>query len=306
MSSITKPKHPCGVFTRTQTHPVSVKPEPDATLGGGRGGEVAVAWRRGDVDVMAAAAAMAAGGGMAARGLLKNKARLVAKGYRQEEGIDFEESFTLVARIEAIKIFIANAAHKNMTVYQMDVKTAFLNGVLKEEAYVSQPEGFIDQDHPNYVYTLNKAIYVLKQAPRAWYDKLSRISEVSFFNQSTYALQIIKKYGIESSDPVDTPIVERNKLDEDLQGNQLTLLIIVAKPTKKHLTAVKRVFRYLKGTINMVIKVLLHYVATMSNTQDLSTSISYTISSRSLWKRRLGMQSMSPKTLKRLAESEEE
>ncbi|GKG40074.1 retrovirus-related pol polyprotein from transposon TNT 1-94, partial [Tanacetum coccineum] len=76
-------------------------------------------------------------------GVLKNKARLVAKGYRQEEGIDFEESFAPVARIEAIRIFIANVAHKNMTVYQMDVKTAFLNGVLREEVYVSQPEGFV-------------------------------------------------------------------------------------------------------------------------------------------------------------------
>nr|GEZ64254.1 retrovirus-related Pol polyprotein from transposon TNT 1-94 [Tanacetum cinerariifolium] len=74
----------------------------------------------------------------------KNKARLVAKGYRQEEGIDFEESFAPVARIEAIHIFIANATSKNMTIYHMDVKTAFLNGELKEEVYVSQPEGFVD------------------------------------------------------------------------------------------------------------------------------------------------------------------
>ncbi|GJY34824.1 retrovirus-related pol polyprotein from transposon TNT 1-94 [Tanacetum coccineum] len=77
-------------------------------------------------------------------GVLKNKARLVAQGFRQEEGIDFEESFTPVARIEAIRIFIANAAHKNMTIYQMGVKIAFLNGELKEEVYVSQPEGFLD------------------------------------------------------------------------------------------------------------------------------------------------------------------
>nr|GEZ72998.1 retrovirus-related Pol polyprotein from transposon TNT 1-94 [Tanacetum cinerariifolium] len=78
--------------------------------------------------------------------VLKNKARLVAKGYRQEEGIDFEESFALVARIEAIHIFIANTTSRNMTVYQMDVKTAFLNGDLKEKVYVSQPEGFVDPD----------------------------------------------------------------------------------------------------------------------------------------------------------------
>ncbi|GJU79658.1 retrovirus-related pol polyprotein from transposon TNT 1-94, partial [Tanacetum coccineum] len=87
-------------------------------------------------------------------------------GIKQEEGINFEESFSLVARIEAICIFIANAANKNMTIFQMDVKTAFLNGQLKEEVYVSQPEGFVDQDNPSHVYKLKKALYSLKQAPR--------------------------------------------------------------------------------------------------------------------------------------------
>ncbi|GJV88021.1 retrovirus-related pol polyprotein from transposon TNT 1-94 [Tanacetum coccineum] len=105
--------------------------------------------------------------------VLKNKARLVAKGYRQDEGIDFEESFTPVARNEAIRIFIANAASKNMTIYQMDVKTTFLNGELKEKVYVSQPEGFVDPDHPTHVYRLKKALYSLKQAPRAWHGTLS-------------------------------------------------------------------------------------------------------------------------------------
>nr|GEW18889.1 retrovirus-related Pol polyprotein from transposon TNT 1-94 [Tanacetum cinerariifolium] len=93
--------------------------------------------------------------------------QLVAKGYRQEEGIDFEESFALVTRIEAIRIFIANAASKNITIYQMDVKTAFLNGELKGEVYVSQPEGFVDLDHPTHVYRLKKALYGLKQALQA-------------------------------------------------------------------------------------------------------------------------------------------
>ncbi|GJZ09552.1 retrovirus-related pol polyprotein from transposon TNT 1-94 [Tanacetum coccineum] len=96
--------------------------------------------------------------------VLKNKARLVAEGYHQEEGIDFEESFAPVARIEAIKIFIANGASKNMTIYHMDVKTAFLNGKLKE-VYASQPEGFVDPDHPTHVYHLKKALYGLNQAP---------------------------------------------------------------------------------------------------------------------------------------------
>ncbi|GJZ30766.1 retrovirus-related pol polyprotein from transposon TNT 1-94, partial [Tanacetum coccineum] len=90
-------------------------------------------------------------------GVLKNKARLVAKGYHQEEGIDFKESFAPVARIEAIRIFVANAAQNNMIVYQMDVKTAFLNGELRKEVYVCQPTEFVDPDHPNHVYKLKKA-----------------------------------------------------------------------------------------------------------------------------------------------------
>nr|GEW57927.1 hypothetical protein [Tanacetum cinerariifolium] len=101
-------------------------------------------------------------------GILKNKARLVARGYRQEEGIDFEESFASVARLEAIRIFLAYAAHKNMVVYQMDVKTSFLNGNLREEVYVTQVDGFVDQDNPNHVYKLTEDLYGLKQAPRAW------------------------------------------------------------------------------------------------------------------------------------------
>nr|GEY73980.1 retrovirus-related Pol polyprotein from transposon TNT 1-94 [Tanacetum cinerariifolium] len=195
-------------------------------------------------------------------GILKNKARLVARGYRQEEGIDFEESFALVARLEAIRIFLAYAAHKNMVVYQIDVKTAFLNGNLREDVYVSQPDGFVDPNNPNHVYKLKKALYGLKQAPRAWYDMLSSfllsqdffkgsvdptlfirkngndlllmsmMGKISFFfglqisqsprgifiNQSKYALESLKKYGFESCDPVDTPMVEKSKLDEDKEG----------------------------------------------------------------------------------------
>ncbi|GKF66632.1 retrovirus-related pol polyprotein from transposon TNT 1-94, partial [Tanacetum coccineum] len=98
---------------------------------------------------------------------LENKARLVARGYHQEEGIDFEESFAPVTRLEAIRIFLAFAAHMNMVIYQMDVKTTFLNGNLREEVYVSQPDGFVDPDNPNHVYKLKKALYGLKQAPRA-------------------------------------------------------------------------------------------------------------------------------------------
>nr|GFA49247.1 retrovirus-related Pol polyprotein from transposon TNT 1-94 [Tanacetum cinerariifolium] len=219
-------------------------------------------------------------------------ARLVAKGYRQEEGIDFEKPFALVARIEAIRIFIANATIKNMTIYQMDVKTAFLNGKLNEEVYVSQPKGFVDLDHLTNVYRLKKALYGLKQAPRAWYDTLSRflldnkfskgvvdptlftrktgkhillvqiyvddiifssadpkvcdifsneisfkfqmsmMGQMSFFlglqaspspggifiNQSKLALEILKNFGTDSCDPIDTPMMDRLKLDEDPLG----------------------------------------------------------------------------------------
>ncbi|GJR95335.1 retrovirus-related pol polyprotein from transposon TNT 1-94 [Tanacetum coccineum] len=266
-------------------------------------------------------------------GILKNKARLVARGYREEEGIDFEGSFALVARLEAIRIFLTFAAHMNMVVYQMDVKTAFLN------------------DNPNHVYKLKKALYGLKQALRAWYDmlssflisqdfykgsvdptlfickegrelllvqvyvdviifdastpelcdlfakimcskfKMSMMGKISFFlglqifqnprgifiNQSKYALESLKKYGFDSCDPVDTPMVEKSKLDEDKEGKAVdpsqyhgmigTLLYLTAsrpdlqfaicmcaryqaRPTEKHLHAVKRIFRYLRGTVN--------------------------------------------------------
>nr|GEU73298.1 Gag-Pol polyprotein [Tanacetum cinerariifolium] len=180
-------------------------------------------------------------------GVLKNKARLVARGYRQEEGIDFEESFALVARLEAIHIFIAFAAHMNMIIYQMDVKTTFLNGILCEDVYISQPNGFVDPDNLNYVYKLKKAFYRLKQALCA-------------------------------CEPVDTPMVEKSKLDEDLHekvvdpthyrgmidslmyltSSRPDLEFVVcmcaryqAKPTEKHLHAVKRIFQYLRGIINM-------------------------------------------------------
>jgi hypothetical protein len=117
--------------------------------------------------------------------VIRNKARLVAKGYPQEEGIDFEESFAPVARLEAVQIFLAYAAHKNIIVYQMDIKTAFLNGTLKEVVYVSHPKGFVDKEHPDYVYKLKKAIYGLKQAPRAWYDELSSFLLNNNFTKGT-------------------------------------------------------------------------------------------------------------------------
>nr|GEW76518.1 retrovirus-related Pol polyprotein from transposon TNT 1-94 [Tanacetum cinerariifolium] len=118
--------------------------------------------------------------------VLKNKAHLVARSYHQKEGINFEESFSLVARLEAIRIFIAFAAHMSMVVYQMDVKTAFLNGILREEVYVSQPNGFVDPDNPNHVYKLKKAFYGLKKAPRTWYDLLSSFLLSQKFTKGTF------------------------------------------------------------------------------------------------------------------------
>ncbi|GJX05517.1 retrovirus-related pol polyprotein from transposon TNT 1-94 [Tanacetum coccineum] len=198
-------------------------------------------------------------------GVLKNKARLVAQGFRQDEVINFKESFAPVARIEAIRIFIPNAANKNMMIFQMDVKTAFFNGKLKEEVYVSQPEGFVDHEYPSHM-----TFFLGLQ--------ISQSSRGIFLNESKYAYEIIKNYGLLSSDSVDTHMVEKNKLDEDLQetpvdatlyrdmigslmyltSSRPNLIYAVflcaryqAKPTEKQLNAVKRIFQYLKGTINM-------------------------------------------------------
>nr|GEW72946.1 retrovirus-related Pol polyprotein from transposon TNT 1-94 [Tanacetum cinerariifolium] len=284
--------------------------------------------------------------------VIRNETRLVVRGYRQKEGIDFEESFAPVARMEAIWIFLAYAAHKSFTVFQMDLKTAFLHGTLKADVYVCQPEGFIDADHPSHVYKLKKAIYALKQAPRAWHDELSTFllqnlffkgtidpmlfirrfdddilvvqvyvddiifgstnprytqllydliksrfemsmtrvvtfflgSQVNqspcgiFINQSNYVLEILKKYRMETCDLIGTPVEIKDKLDLDLNETLVNatkyrsmigaLMYLTssrpnvihatclcaryqAKPTEKNLKEVKRIFRYLRGTVNM-------------------------------------------------------
>ncbi|KAI3746516.1 hypothetical protein L6452_08950 [Arctium lappa] len=257
--------------------------------------------------------------------VIRNKARLVAKGYRQEEGIDYDETYAPVARIEEIRMFLAYAAHKNFTVFQMDVKTAFLNDIVKEEVYVSQPEGFVNQDKPDHVYILDKALYGLKQAPRAWYDVLSKflvksgfskgkidttlfikkekadiiliqiyvddiifgstnpkycknfsnlmvsrfqmsmMGEMNFFlglqvkqlstgifiNQSKYILDILRKYKMENHKSIGTPMAPGTKIHTDPSGKSVDARIYRASPKESHLAAVKRIFRYLKGTADL-------------------------------------------------------
>jgi hypothetical protein len=102
----------------------------------------------------------------------RNKARLVAKGYAQVTGLDFEETFPLVSRLESIRMLLTYAAHHSFRLFQMDVKSTFLNGPIKEEVYVEQPPGFEDDRYPDHMYKLSKVLYGLKQAPRAWYECL--------------------------------------------------------------------------------------------------------------------------------------
>ncbi|GKC65230.1 putative ribonuclease H-like domain-containing protein [Tanacetum coccineum] len=117
--------------------------------------------------------------------IVKNKARLVAQGFRQEEGIDYDEVFTPVARIEAIRLFLAFVSFMGFLVYQMDVKSAFLYGTIEEEVYVHQPLGFVDPAYPNKVYKVIKALYGLHQAPRAWYETFSTFLLENGFRRGT-------------------------------------------------------------------------------------------------------------------------
>nr|GEX40985.1 putative nucleotidyltransferase, ribonuclease H [Tanacetum cinerariifolium] len=157
--------------------------------------------------------------------IIRNKTRLVVRGYRQEEGIDFEESFAPVARMEAIRMFLAYAAHKGFTMYQMDVKTAFFHCSLKEDVYVFQPVGFIDANYPSHVYKLKKALYGLKQALRAWYDELSTFFLQNGFSKGTIDSTLFTRrfdddiYRL-NNPPVDTRLVVPN--DASLREALLT------------------------------------------------------------------------------------
>nr|GEX88514.1 hypothetical protein [Tanacetum cinerariifolium] len=204
--------------------------------------------------------------------VIRNKARLVAIGYCQQEGIDYDETFAPVARIKAICLFITYDAHEDFTVFQMDVKTTFLNGILKEEVYVGQPLGFVSKQYLDHVYALDKALYGLKQAPRAWYDVLLKFLIDSGFQKGSIDTTIfIKK-------KVSNPMVKLAKLKLDLVRKPVDhidyrsmigpLMYLTssrpdimfatcmcaryqANPNEHHVSAVKRIFRYLKGTINL-------------------------------------------------------
>ncbi|CAL8107783.1 unnamed protein product [Prunus armeniaca] len=176
--------------------------------------------------------------------ITRNKARLVAQGYSQVEGLDFDETFAPVARLESVRLLLAIACHMRFKLHQMDVKSAFLNGVLQEEVYVEQPVGFKDPYNPDHVYRLRKALYGLKQAPRAWYDRLSShllnkgefemsmCGELSYFlglqvkqqdhgifiSQTKYAKDLVKKFGMSSAKPTRNPMATHNKIDADPSG----------------------------------------------------------------------------------------
>ncbi|GJX34776.1 retrovirus-related pol polyprotein from transposon TNT 1-94 [Tanacetum coccineum] len=282
----------------------------------------------------------------------RNKARLVAQGYNQQEGIDYDETYAPVARLESIRILLAYACALDFKLFQMDVKSAFLNGFINEEVYVAQPPGFIDFEKPDHVYKLKKALYGLKQAPKAWYDRLkaflikheykmgmvdntlftkkkssnliivqiyvddiifrstcqdecdefakimldkfeiSMMGELNFFlglqikqmedgiffNQSKYIKEILKKFSLEESKPMKTPMSSDTKLtkDEECESVDVTkypgmigsLLYLMASrhdimfsvclcacfqeaPKTSYLEAVKRIFRYIKGTTHL-------------------------------------------------------
>nr|GEW25660.1 copia protein [Tanacetum cinerariifolium] len=197
---------------------------------------------------------------------LKNKAPLVARGYHQEEGIEFEESFAPVIRLEAIRIFIAFTAHINMVIYQIDVKTAFLNGILHEEVYISHsPKGI-------------------------------------FLNQSRYALELIKKYGMKTCEPSDTLMVEKSKLDEDPQGKAVNPTRYRGMiGTHMYLTASRPDLVFVDSCVALKAFADADYVGC----QDTSKSTSG-IGRLEFLINKLGMRSTSPETLKKLADEEEE
>nr|GEW09747.1 retrovirus-related Pol polyprotein from transposon TNT 1-94 [Tanacetum cinerariifolium] len=166
------------------------------------------------------------------------------QGYAQKEGVDFKESFAPVARLEVVRLFITYVAYKSFTVYQMDVKIAFLYGPLKKEVYVNQPDGFVDPYHPDKVYCLKKALYGLKQAPRACVGTPMATKHLDADLSGTPVDQM--KY-----QSMVGALMYLTTSRQDIMQATCYCARYQAKPTEKHLTAVKRIFRYLKDTIHM-------------------------------------------------------
>ncbi|GJY30705.1 retrovirus-related pol polyprotein from transposon TNT 1-94 [Tanacetum coccineum] len=253
------------------------------------------------------------------------KARLVAQGYNQQEGIDYDETYAPVARLESIRILLAYFCALDFKLFQTDVKSAFLNGFINKEVYMAQPMGFIDFEKLDHVYKLKKALYGLKQAPKSWYDRLkdflikheykmgmvdnilftkkkslnliivqiyvddiifcstcqemcdeyakimhdefemSMMGELNFFlglqikqmedgiffNQSKYIKEMLKKFGLEDSKPMKTPMSSDTKLMKDEECDVCLCARFQEDPKTSHLEAVKRIFRYIKGTTHL-------------------------------------------------------
>ncbi|RVW63624.1 Retrovirus-related Pol polyprotein from transposon TNT 1-94 [Vitis vinifera] len=167
----------------------------------------------------------------------KCKARLVAKGYAQQHGIDYTEVFAPVARWDTIRMVIALAARNGWSVYQLDVKSAFLHGELNEAVFIEQPQGYEKKGEEHKVYKLKKALYGLKQAPRAC--------------QRKYAKEVLERFGMEKSNSVKNPIVPGDRLTKNEGGVKVDATKFMASPTEMHLQAAKRVLRYLKGTVDL-------------------------------------------------------
>ncbi|GJV04392.1 putative ribonuclease H-like domain-containing protein [Tanacetum coccineum] len=196
--------------------------------------------------------------------VIRNKARLVAQGYTQEEGIDYDEVFALVARIEAIRLFLAYASFMGFIVYQIDVKSSFLYGTIEEEVYVCQTPGFEDPHIPEKVYKIEKALYGLHQAPRAWYETLSTyLIEIGFskgtidktlfikktengifISQDKYMVEILKKFDFSTMKTARTPMEPNKALVKD---EEVIVWMFQDTPNTSHIHVVKRIFRYLKG-----------------------------------------------------------
>nr|GEV66855.1 retrovirus-related Pol polyprotein from transposon TNT 1-94 [Tanacetum cinerariifolium] len=252
----------------------------------------------------------------------RNKSRLVAQGYNQQEGIDYDETYAPVARLESIRILIAYACALDFKLFQMDVKSAFLNGFINKEVYVAEPLGFIDFVKPNHVYRLKKALYGLKQAPKAWYDRLKAfvikhdytmgMVDNTFFTKKKdsnliiiqiyvddiifesncqkmcddfakimhdkFEIKVLKKFGLEDSKPMKTPMSTETKIKKDEEGESVdntkyrgmieSLLYLTASrldimfsvflserfqedPKTSHLEAVKCILQYVKGTTHL-------------------------------------------------------